>query len=392
MSSISSGARSVLTEQRGSTMNTAHSSNRPLPEYQPTIIESGVLIRRLATQLAALRNELRQRWIDCQRDPIKFIRWSIHDLGRRLKMFVAEPNVLPSFAAAVVTVVCLVTIVFLFEKNTRVTVHFNVEDEPYSNVVYLDANALTDSIGRFGQGRVGFNRGHGEGSGPKLKRAEGGGGGGNKNPIPEQTGKLPPPASMFAAIPTRPPEHPPVLPVAGIDIDPALWQDIKAPVFGDPRSNFNLESKGQGEGEGIGSGTGLGVGEGDGPGVGPGKDGNIGDGSKNPGGGGEGGGYGGGRAGILSPREVEQRARLLSKPEPKYTEEARRNQVTGTVMLRAVFASSGEVVQIRALSSLPHGLTERAIAAAREIKFVPAMKDGRPVSVFMQLEYNFNLY
>ena len=35
---------------------------------------------------------------------------------------------------------------------------------------------------------------------------------------------------------------------------------------------------------------------------------------------------------------------------------------------------------------------ERAIAAARQIKFVPAMKGGHPVSVFMQLEYNFNLY
>jgi protein TonB len=94
----------------------------------------------------------------------------------------------------------------------------------------------------------------------------------------------------------------------------------------------------------------------------------------------------------FSGSEVDQRARLLSKPEPQYTEEARKNQISGTVMLRAVFSSSGEVVQIRALSSLPFGLTERAIAAARQIKFTPAMKGGRAVSVHMQLEYNFNLY
>jgi hypothetical protein len=61
-------------------------------------------------------------------------------------------------------------------------------------------------------------------------------------------------------------------------------------------------------------------------------------------------------------------------------------------MLRVVFASNGDVVQIRAVRSLPFGLTERAIAAARQIKFVPAVKGGQPVSVFMQLEYNFNLY
>ena len=85
-------------------------------------------------------------------------------------------------------------------------------------------------------------------------------------------------------------------------------------------------------------------------------------------------------------------ATVAIKPEPQYTEEARRNQVTGTVMLRVVFASTGEVVQIRAVHTLPFGLTERAIAAARQIKFVPAMKGGQPVSVSMQLEYNFNLY
>jgi protein TonB len=89
---------------------------------------------------------------------------------------------------------------------------------------------------------------------------------------------------------------------------------------------------------------------------------------------------------------VEQRARLLFKPEPQYTEEARINQITGTVVLRVVFSSSGEVDQIRAVRTLPFGLTERAIAAARQIRFVPAMKNGRPVAVFMQLEYNFNLY
>jgi protein TonB len=89
---------------------------------------------------------------------------------------------------------------------------------------------------------------------------------------------------------------------------------------------------------------------------------------------------------------VEQKAKLLSKPEPQYTEEARRNQISGTVVLRAVFANTGEVIQIRALRTLPFGLTDRAIAAARQIHFMPAIKGGQPVSVAMQLEYNFNLY
>jgi TonB family C-terminal domain len=181
-----------------------------------------------------------------------------------------------------------------------------------------------------------------------------------------------------------------------MDIDPALWKDLKAPVFGDPRSTSTAESKGPGEGEGIGTNKGLGIGDGTGPGYGRGKDGNIGDGSRDIGccgiGGGDGNGGGAGLHGFYRAAEVEQRARLLSKPEPQYTEEARRNQVSGTVVLRVVFSSSGEVVQIRAVRTLPFGLTERAIAAARQIQFVPAVKGGQPVSVAMQLEYNFNLY
>jgi protein TonB len=83
---------------------------------------------------------------------------------------------------------------------------------------------------------------------------------------------------------------------------------------------------------------------------------------------------------------------VLAKPEPQYTEDARRNLIMGTVVLRVVFSRTGEVTNIRAVHALPFGLTERAIAAARLIRFRPATRDGRPVNVYMQLEYNFNLY
>jgi hypothetical protein len=37
-------------------------------------------------------------------------------------------------------------------------------------------------------------------------------------------------------------------------------------------------------------------------------------------------------------------------------------------------------------------LTQMAVEAARQIKFTPSSKDGRAVSMYIQLEYNFNLY
>lgn len=88
--------------------------------------------------------------------------------------------------------------------------------------------------------------------------------------------------------------------------------------------------------------------------------------------------------------EVTQRARVLRKPEPSYTEDARKNLITGTVVLRCVFSFDGRVKNIVVIRGLPDGLTERAIEAAKQIKFVPAIKDGRPVSMWMQLEYNFH--
>jgi len=91
-------------------------------------------------------------------------------------------------------------------------------------------------------------------------------------------------------------------------------------------------------------------------------------------------------------KEVERKIRLGMKPEPLYTEEAKRNQITGTVILKAVFSSAGNVSNIRVVAGLPYGLTERAIDAAKKIKFIPAMKNGHYVSMWMQLEYNFNLY
>ena len=135
-----------------------------------------------------------------------------------------------------------------------------------------------------------------------------------------------------------------------------------------------------------------GIGPGEGGGLGPGRGGNIGGGDRNDGGGGPGGGGGGDYNRIFTGKDVTTKARLISKPEPQYTEDARKNQVTGTVVLKVVFASNGSVQNIRTVSVLPYGLTERAIAAARQIKFVPATKDGHQVSMWMQLEYNFNLY
>jgi TonB family protein len=95
---------------------------------------------------------------------------------------------------------------------------------------------------------------------------------------------------------------------------------------------------------------------------------------------------------LLTGRQVDSKVRLVQKPEPTYTELAREKQVTGTVTIKAVFSCNGTVTDIRTVEGLPHGLTEQAIAAAKKIKYVPAVKGGKYASMWMQLVYNFNLY
>lgn len=93
-----------------------------------------------------------------------------------------------------------------------------------------------------------------------------------------------------------------------------------------------------------------------------------------------------------SAKDVTTKPRILEKPEPQYTDEARNHQITGTVVLRCVFAANGRVTNIVPTRALRYGLTRKAMNAASAIRFIPATKDGHPVSMYMQLEYNFNLY
>ena len=247
-------------------------------------------------------------------------------------------------------------------------------------------------------GTAGLNKGSGGGSKPKPERAAGGGGGGREDSRPASFGKVPQASldipQVVAPDPNPPPIKNPSLPVAATVVaDPMLVPpDSRMLPYGDYKSKSTDPSSGPGTGNGIGTGTGGGIGPGEGGGLGPGRGGNIGGGDFNAGGGGPGGGGGGDYSRIFTGREVTSKARLISKPEPQYTEDARKNQIAGTVVLKVVFASNGSVQNIRTVSGLPHGLTERAIAAARQIKFVPATKDGHQVSMWMQLEYNFNLY
>lgn len=94
---------------------------------------------------------------------------------------------------------------------------------------------------------------------------------------------------------------------------------------------------------------------------------------------------------IYGAREGIKRAQILAKPTPGYTEEARRAGVSGVVRVRVVLGADGTVKHVLVLRRLSHGLTEKAVEAARQVRFNPATLDGQPVSQYVVLEYGFNL-
>lgn len=95
---------------------------------------------------------------------------------------------------------------------------------------------------------------------------------------------------------------------------------------------------------------------------------------------------------VLKMSEVDVKPTIRSKPNPRYTEEARRKGVAGRVVLSVVLCRTGEAGDAEVVEGLPHGLSEEAIKAARRLKFEPARKDDERVSVRVRVVYHFNLY
>ena len=87
--------------------------------------------------------------------------------------------------------------------------------------------------------------------------------------------------------------------------------------------------------------------------------------------------------------EVTRRVIMTLKPEPMFTDKARRKKTHGLVEFFAIFSASGEVKVLNARKRLPNGLTEEALKAAPRIRFKPALLNGQ-VSQIILLQYSFN--
>jgi TonB family protein len=84
--------------------------------------------------------------------------------------------------------------------------------------------------------------------------------------------------------------------------------------------------------------------------------------------------------------------RITNKPQARYTDRARTNNVSGVVRLAVLCGVNGRIEHILLLKRLGFGLDQRAIEAAKEIRFEPKMKDGKPVPTVITIEYSFTIF
>ena len=377
-----------------------HREQVTLSEFHLTLISELSLVQRLANEIEFVACRFRRAWPSMRRNPVGFLRQESHLFRLKMRRAVRRPYVVSGLATSLALTVAVTLTILMIEKRSKNRLINRDDSNELMNMVTIDLgtnpNPESKPVGAGSNGRVGLENGRGEGSRPTPARAQGGGGGGTNNPLAASQGRVPVPSAIPAPIPTTYARAPQALPAAGIDIDPVLWKDLPFPNYGDPRSKSTTASNGPGKGGGVGTSKGTGIGGGEDNGFGPGRKGNIGGGDNERGCCGKGGSTGNNPNDeldrIFRGPELTTHARVLLKPEPQYTEEARKGAITGTVILSVVFSQNGQVTNIHAVQTLCCGLTEKAMAAARLIRFEPATRNGRAVSTYMQLVYNFNLY
>lgn len=211
---------------------------------------------------------------------------------------------------------------------------------------------------------------------PSKKLVGGGGGGGDRDKLQANQGRLPkqslqqitPPQAVIRNLQPKLPVPPTIVVPPEVHL-----QQPNMPDLGLPTALPSVPSNGTGGGGGIGSNMGGGVGAGEGPGYGPGHGGGTGGGAFRVGG------------GVSAPKAIYS-------PDPEYSEEARKVKHMGTVVLWLVVGPDGKPRDIKVLRTLGLGLDEKAIEAVKNWRFDPAMKDGKPVAVQINVEVNFHLY
>jgi protein TonB len=199
-----------------------------------------------------------------------------------------------------------------------------------------------------------------------MKAQSMGGGGGQRGPTPVTKGSPPKFADQQIVPPKAPPLQEPKIKIEPtVEVQKDVHMATNLPNFGLPNSPLNGVSMGNGSGTGLGSGNGSGIG--------PGSGGNMGGGPRRIGG------------GVSAPQ-------VIYSVEPEFSEEARKAKFAGNVLVNLWVDTSGMPSHVRVIRGVGMGLDEKAREAVMQYRFKPAMENGKPVLVELNIEVNFQIF
>jgi len=95
---------------------------------------------------------------------------------------------------------------------------------------------------------------------------------------------------------------------------------------------------------------------------------------------------------VLRENMVDQKARLLSTNQPESNQFAQDHGVAGMALYHVVVGADGKPAEIAVARPIGFGLDENAVESIRKDTFEPAMKNGKPVPVMLDLVVEFRIY
>jgi TonB family protein len=84
--------------------------------------------------------------------------------------------------------------------------------------------------------------------------------------------------------------------------------------------------------------------------------------------------------------------KCINCPTPDYSNSARAAKFQGTVLLSVAVTPEGQAKSVYVLKGAPFGLTTMAIEEIQRWRFEPALREGKPISVRLNIETTFRLF
>jgi outer membrane biosynthesis protein TonB len=95
---------------------------------------------------------------------------------------------------------------------------------------------------------------------------------------------------------------------------------------------------------------------------------------------------------ILRQNTVDKKAQLISTIEPESNQLAQDNGIAGASLYHTIIGPDGKASEIAVGRPIGFGLDENAVKAIQAAKFEPAVKDGKPVPVLVDLVVQFRIF